>query len=74
MPLRVEKIIIHLIIMVENDVITFSWLFLNGSFSYLQVTRTCIKALMGLNFGQIPPLTSELAAHMHLNNQHHHFF
>ena len=26
------------------------------------VTKTCIKALMGLNFGQIPPLTMELTA------------
>ena len=28
----------------ENDVITFSPLFLIGSFSYLQVMRTCIGA------------------------------
>ena len=28
----------------ENDVITFSLLFLIGSFSYLQVMRTCIGA------------------------------
>ena len=28
----------------ENDVITFSPLFLIGSFSYLQITRTCIRA------------------------------
>ena len=31
------------------------------SFSYLQVRRTFIKALMYLNFGHIPPLTMELA-------------
>ena len=37
-------------------------LFLIGSFSFLQVTRTTIKAWMSLNFGGIPPLTSELAA------------
>ena len=37
-----------------------------GYFSYLHVTRTCIKALMSLNFGQIPPLTTELAAFEHL--------
>ena len=43
-------------------VITFSWLFLIGSFSYLQVMKTYIKAYMSLNFGQIPSLTSELAA------------
>ena len=48
----------------ENYVITFSRLFffLIGSFSYLQVIRTCIKAWMSLNLGQIPPLTIELAA------------
>ena len=40
----------------------FSLLFLIGSFSYLQVMRTYIKAYMSLNFGQIPPLTTELAA------------
>ena len=28
----------------ENDVITFSTLFLLGFFSYLQVMRTCIRA------------------------------
>ena len=28
----------------ENDVIKFSPLFLIGSFSYLQVMRTCIRA------------------------------
>ena len=46
----------------KNEVITFSRLFLIGSFSYFQVIRTCIKAYMSLNFGQIPPLTTELAA------------
>ena len=35
--------------------------FLNGSLPFLQVMRTCIKAWMGLKFGQIPPLTTELA-------------
>ena len=28
----------------------------------MQVTRTTIKALMISNFGQVPPLTTELAA------------
>ena len=42
--------------------ITFSPLFLIGSFSYLQVMRTCIQAWMSLIFGQIQPLTTELAA------------
>ena len=45
-----------------NYIITFSRLFLIGTFSYLQVMRTCIKAWMSLNLGQIPPLTMELAA------------
>ena len=46
----------------ENDVSTFSWLFLIRSFLYLPVTRTCIKSWMSSNFGQIGPLTTELAA------------
>ena len=40
--------------------------FLNGSFSFLQITRTTIKAGMSLNFGPTPPLTTELAALEHL--------
>ena len=36
--------------------------FLDGSSSFLQVTRSAIKAWMRLNFGKIPSLTSELAA------------
>ena len=44
----------------ENDVSTFSRLFLIWSFLYLQVTRTCIKSQM--SSGQIRPLTTELAA------------
>ena len=36
--------------------------FLIGSSSFLQVTRTTIKACMSLNFGGILPLTAELAA------------
>ena len=46
----------------ENDVSTVSRLFLIRSFLYLQVTRTCIYSRMSSNFGQIRPLTSELAA------------
>ena len=41
---------------------TLEPLFLIGSFSFLQVTRTTIKAWMSSNFGEIPPLTLELAA------------
>ena len=58
----------------KNYVITFSRLFLIGSFSYLQVMKTCIKAWMSLNLGQIPPLTMELAALEHLKNRRHQFF
>ena len=36
--------------------------FLIGSSSFLQVTRTTIKAWMSFNFGGISPLTAELAA------------
>ena len=46
----------------ENDVSTFSRSYLIGSFLYLQVTRTCIKSRTSSNFGQIGPLTTELAA------------
>ena len=44
-------------------------LFLIGSFSFLRVTRTTIKAWISLNFGEIPSLTSELAALEHLKNR-----
>ena len=33
-----------------------------GSFSYLQVTMTCMRAWMSSKFGQIRPWTTELAA------------
>ena len=46
----------------ENDVSTFSRLFLIRSFLYLPVTRTFIKSQTTSNFGQIGPLTTELAA------------
>ena len=36
--------------------------FLDGSSSFLSITRPTIEAWMGLNFGKIPSLTSELAA------------
>ena len=52
----------------ENDVSTFSRLFLIRSFLYLQVTRTCIKSWMSSNFGQIGPLTTKLAALERLKN------
>ena len=43
----------------RNVVNTLAPLFLNGSSSFLQATRTTIKAGMSSNFGQIPPLTTE---------------
>ena len=42
--------------------------FLIGSSSFLQVTNTTIKAWMCSNFGQISPLTNELATIERLNN------
>ena len=36
--------------------------------------RICIKAWIGLNLGQIPPLTMELAALERLKNRRHHLF
>ena len=52
----------------ENGVSTFSRLLFIRSFLYLQVTRTCIKSRMSSNFGQIGPLTMELAALESLKN------
>ena len=46
----------------ENLVSTQAPSFLIGSSSFLQVTRTTIKAWTSSNFGRIPPLTSELVA------------
>ena len=43
--------------------------FSNGSFSFLQVRRSTIKAWMILNVGKIPSLTAELAALECLKNQ-----
>ena len=36
--------------------------FMDGSSSFLQITRPTIKARISLNLGKIPSLTSELAA------------
>ena len=43
---------------------------LNGSSSYLQISRTTIKAWMSLNFVKIPLPIMELAALEHLKNPH----
>ena len=53
-----------------NDVSTFSRLFFIRPFSYLQVTRTCIKYRTSSNFGQFGPLTTELAALERLKISH----
>ena len=52
----------------ENDVSACSRLFFIRSFLYLQVTRTYIKSRTSSNFGQIGPLTTELAALQRLKN------
>ena len=43
--------------------------FSNGSVSFSQVTRSAIKAWIGLNFRKIPSLTLDLAALERLKNQ-----
>ena len=52
----------------ENDVSTFSLLFLIRSFSHLQVTRTGIKSRTCSDFVQIRPLLTELGALEHLKD------
>ena len=42
--------------------------FLIRSSSFLQVTRTCMKAWMSLNFGHVPPPALELSAIARLTN------
>ena len=46
----------------NNVVTTLSPLFLIGSCSFLQVTRSTIKSRKGWKFGQIRPWTAEVAA------------
>ena len=53
----------------RNVVTTLVPSFSNGSSSFLQVTKSTIKAWMGLNFCKIPSLTSEFAALERLKNQ-----
>ena len=54
----------------ENGVIAFSRLFMIGSFSYLQVTMSYIRAWMSSKFGGIRPPIRELAALEPLKNAH----
>ena len=42
--------------------------FLDGSSSFLPITRPTIKAWMSINLGNIPSLTSELAPLERLKN------
>ena len=58
----------------KNGVATFSRFFLMGSFSYLQVMMTYIRAWMSLKFGQNRPRTTEVAALKRLKNCCFHFF
>ena len=58
----------HRIIMGKNLVSTLALPFFIGSSLFLQVTRTAIKAWMGLKFGKIGPGFTELAALEHLKN------
>ena len=53
----------------RNVVTTLVPTFSNGSSSFLQVKRSAMKAWVGLNFGKIPLLTSELAALERVKNQ-----
>ena len=46
----------------RNVVNTLAPLFMIGSSSFLQVTRTYMKAWMSSNFNHIPPPTPELSA------------
>ena len=52
----------------KNGVATFSQLFLNKSFSYLQVMMTYIRACMSSKFGQVRSGTTEFDALEHLTN------
>ena len=52
----------HRVIMGKMALPRFFWLFLIGSFSYLQVMMTYIRAWMSSKFGQIRPQTTEFAA------------
>ena len=53
----------------RNVVTTLVLSLLNESYSFLQVTRSAMKAWTGLNLGKIPSLTLELAALERVKNQ-----
>ena len=52
----------------RNVVTTLAPSFLYRSLSFLQVSGTCIKACMNLNFSHIPLLTTESAAFVRLKD------
>ena len=52
----------HRVIMGKRRHHVFSLMLLIGSFSYLQVMMTCMRAWMSSKFGRIRPWTTELAA------------
>ena len=54
----------------KNDVITFSRMLLIGSFSYLQVMMTCMRAWMSSKFGRIRLRITELAALERMKKSH----
>ena len=54
----------------ENRVSTLALPLFNGSSSFLQVTRTVVKAWMGSKFGKIGPESAELATIERLKNLH----
>ena len=58
----------------KNDVSTFSRLFMIGSFSYLQVMITYMRAWMTLKFGQIQPLVSMVTDWVMMKKRCLHFF
>ena len=50
------------VMMGKNGASSFSRLLFTRSFSYLQVTMSCMRAWTSSNFGLIGPPTAELAA------------
>ena len=58
-PQSVLKDRVHIVHIGRNVVATPANSFFIGSSSFLQVTSTCMKTWMSLNFCQIPPLTSD---------------
>ena len=59
----VERIVVNMVV----NIIAPS--FLVGSSSFLQESRTCIKAWMSVNIDKFPPQTTELPVLERLKNQ-----